>query len=163
MFGDGSEQATILCTGRVKRSGSSENAWLVRRDLLRRFRFARILAVLSVPCLLSGCVTYHSAGQPYSGTAWWLRNAAKPWQCYNAAPNKISAVAVGASYTAVVVSLAATTAVSETLILPVDHYFGGPDLPMPAQGSCNTFWGQHELPASPPSEQPPYPQTPPVE
>jgi hypothetical protein len=133
------------------------------QDRRRRFRFALTFAAWSVPCLLSGCVTYHSAGQPYSGTAFWLENAAKPWHCYDTAPSKTLAFAVGAPYTAVVVSLAATTAISETLILPVDHYFGGPDLPMPAQGSCNTFWGKHESPMAPPSGQPPYPETPPVE
>ena len=124
------------------------------QDRRRRFRFALTFAACSVPCLLSGCVTYHSAGQPYSGTAFWLENAAKPWHCYDTAPNKTLAFAVGVPYTAVVVS-GCHDRDQQTLILPVDHYFGGPDLPDARTRLMQHVLGSARAPVAPPSEQPP--------
>jgi hypothetical protein len=126
---------------------------------IRWFTLAAACIACSVS-FLSGCVPYHEIGQPYSGTAWWLRNAGRPWHCYGAASNKISAFAIGVPYTAVVAPFAAGSAISETLILPVDHFFGVPELPLPAEPSCEAFWGRQGSSAPPPSGEPPDPQTP---
>jgi hypothetical protein len=128
------------------------------RDRIRRFTLAAAFIACSLR-FLSGCVSYHESGQPYSGTAWWLRNAGRPWHCYGAAPSRISAFAIGVPYTAIVVPFAAASAIGETLILPVDHLFGVPEFPLPAEPSCEAFWGKHESPAPASNE----PQTPPVQ
>ena len=132
----------------------------------RRFTLTAACIAYAVS-FLSGCISYHQIGQPYSGTAWWLRNAGTPWQCYGAAPNVFAVFAIGVPYTALVMPFAATTAIGETLMLPLDHFFDVFELPLPPESSCNTFWGRHASPApSPSSEQPPYPQpqaTPPAE
>ena len=133
-------------------------------DRIRRFTF-QAACIASSLRFLAGCVSYHEIGQPYSGTAWWLRNAARPWQCHCAAPSRISAFAIGVPYTAIVVPFAAASAIGETVILPVDHFFGLPEFPLPAEPSCDAFWGKHESPA-PRSDEPQVPPaqaTPPVE
>jgi hypothetical protein len=112
----------------------------------RLWRFAVICAAWSAPCLLSGCVTYHAAGQPYSGTAWWLRNAARPWCCYDDAPNKPLAFAIGVPYTSIVAFFAAASVLGETLILPTDYFYGVPDFPLPSEPSCEKFWGKPKPP-----------------
>jgi hypothetical protein len=109
-------------------------------------KLAAACLAFSVLCPLSGCVANHTARQPYSGTGWWLRKAARPWRCYGAAPNKFSAVALGVPYTAIVGALAAVSASGETLILPVDHFFDVPDFPPPKLSSCDTFWRNRESP-----------------
>ena len=121
-------------------------------DRIRRFTVAAACSACSAG-FLSGCVTYHAVGQPYSGTGWWLRNAGRPWHCHDAAPNKISVFAIGVPYSALVAPFLGVTAIGETLILPVDHYFGGPDLPLPAEPSCDAFWGRP--PTAPIQEMPP--------
>ena len=123
-------------------------------DRIRRFTIAAACGACSIG-LLPGCITYHAAGQPYSGTGWWLRNAARPWHCFHAAPNEASALGIGVPYTALVTPFTAVTAIGETLMLPVDHYFGVPNLPLPAEPTCEAFWGK------PPTA--PIQETPPVE
>jgi len=152
-----------LPAGRVlqPRLGAWHPCATMARDRIQRFTFAAAFIACSLR-FLSGCVSYHEIGRPYSGTAWWLRNAGRPWRCYCAAPNSISAFAIGVPYTAVVVPFAAASAIGETVILPVDHLFGVPELPLPAEPSCEAFWGKPEPPAPPPSEPParPVPATP---
>src|SRR4029079_5819436 len=47
----------------------------------RRFTLAAACIAYAVS-FLSGCISYHEVGQPYSGTKWWLRNAGTPWRCH---------------------------------------------------------------------------------
>jgi hypothetical protein len=126
----------------------------------RNWRFTLAAACIAYAVsFLSGCISYHEVGQPYSGTAWWLRNAGTPWRCHCTAPNKFAVFAIGVPYTALVLPFAATTAIGETVILPVDHYYGVPELPLPPDPSCDAFWGRHASPGpAPPSEPPVYPQ-----
>ena len=80
-----------------------------------------------------------------------LRNAGRPWHCFDAEPNKPWAFAIGVPYTSIVAFFAAANVLGETLILPTDYFFGVPDFPLPSEPSCEKFWGK---PVSPAPEEP---------